>query len=582
MVLVFLAASRFFGAEKELVEKKYVPIVQTTIVAPGLNREIAVTGEVQAEKSAELSADFKADVAQVLVKNGDTVQAGQILLRLKSPEISSNLATSQAAYSTARSSVTQTELSTQKSIEAARVALMTAQSNLASTLNQNIAARRQAEETLNSAILNLGLSTDSAQTALDSAVASVDPVARAALDACDQIAGVSELYKYNNDSYEAYLGVRVMGSKEAAEYAIISALATLAGGASNYTSALNLLTQVEAAVQKTLTMLNNSTSSTGFSQASLNATVGTITGQLSAVRGAIASLKSAKANLDSATQSTGNGSQATNSAQALYNSTIAQLDSAEAAARNAVEAAKAALENATRSAELSKLGARSSLTSVQGSLSQAAINQDKLTIRAPFAGKVVDVSVKVGDEVSPGKALIRVENASLLKIIAYLSGEEVKKVRVGDLVRIAKQSEDRIASIAPSANPLTKKYKVEIIHQNPFLHPGEFVKLRFQTGESNGNSQRIFLPITAIEILADESFVWGVEEGKTVKKVVILNGIEGEYVEILSGLEQGEEIIVKGGRVIEREGIEVEIEGGSLSSIPPVEQQDVNSSEVKE
>jgi membrane fusion protein (multidrug efflux system) len=558
LIFAFLCVSRFFGADEKLVEKQYVPVVQTTIVAPGLNREIGVTGEVQADKSAELSADFKADVAQVLVKNGDTVQAGQVLLRLKSPEISSNLATTQAAYNTARSSVTQTDLSSQKSIEAARVALTTTENNLANTLKQNAAARRQAEEALNAAVLNLGLSTDSAQTALDSTIQSIDPVVRSALDTCDQFVGVSETYKYSNDSYENYLGVRVIGSKEAAEFAVINALALLSSGASDYTSALNLLLQVEVAVQKTLVMLNNSTSSTYFSQTDLNAAISSITGQLSAVRGAIASLKSVKANLESVAQSTEGGSQTTNSAQALYDATLAQLTSAEDSARNAVESAKAGLENSMRSAELSKLGARSSLTSVQGSLSQAAISQDKLVIRAPFAGKVVDIPVKVGDEVSPGETMVIVENAAILRLVTYLSSEEVRKIHVGDKVKIASKSEDQVASIAPSADPLTKKYKVEILHQNPHLHPGEFVRLRFQV--ANGEVEnRIFLPITAIEVLPQESFVWQVVEGKTKKAPVILGEIEGGFVEVISGVSLGDEIITTGGRILEEEGITVEV-----------------------
>ena len=137
---------------------------------------------------------------------------------------------------------------------------------------------------------------------------------------------------------------------------------------------------------------------------------------------------------------------------------------------------------------------------------------------------------------------------------------------MGDEVKIAKKSSDRISAISPSADSATKKFEIEILHKNPFLQPGEFVKLRFQIGERDSSDTRIFLPINSINILSYGSFVWKLtpqtSEGITavaVKQEVQLGEIEGEFVEIAGGLIEGEEVIVDGGRILDASKEEVEV-----------------------
>jgi len=562
--VVILAAIAYMtvnhnGAE-ELTEEVFIPEVETAIVAPGLSREISTTGEVQAAKSATLTADVRSDVKNVSVKVGDEIKAGQTLLQLSSASVSTTRSTAGAAYVNAQNSLTQTELSSEKSVESAQVALETANINLANTLAQNEALRLQAEETLNAAKLTSGLSVSSAQTTLDNAIRSAYPTASDAVAECDEIIGVSPVYDLANDSYESLLGALKTGSKLTAETAISDALTVLSGSVDDYASALALLRAAENASAKTLDVLNNSATSANFTQTTLNADIAAITADLSTVRTAISTLDTAQAALNAAQQSTNGGSQAVLSAEATYAATIAQLDANEKTARQSVESAQAALESAEKSAELTRTSAKASLDSVAGSLSQARISESKLTIRAPFSGKVTSIEVEPGDEIAAGGSLIRVEDAAQLKIVAYLSASEVRKISVGDEVKIATQSSDKIAAISPSADPVTKKYKVEIYHQNPYLQSGEFVKLRFQIGEADSTDTRIFLPINAINILSYGSFVWRIsEDGKAVKQEVQLGEIEGEFVEITSGLNLGEEVIVEGGRILDVSQEEVEV-----------------------
>ena len=567
ILVVIGCAATDIGTDEDFVEEAYVPKVETVIVSPGLSREISTTGEVRAAKSAMLTAEIRSDVKKVFVKIGDEVRTGQVLLQLASASVASTRSTAGAAFVNAQNSLTQTQLSSEKSIAAAQIGLQTAEINLANTLAQNSALRKQAKETLNSLKLSSELSISSADTSLDNAIRSAYPTAQNAIAESDEIIGVSSIYKNSNDSFEHFLGALKSASKRSAESAIATALNLLNSSAENYLSALTLLRSAENTTMATLDVLNNSVTGTTFTQTTLNSNVATITAQLSLVRNAISALETANAALESAQQSTDNDSQTVLSAQANYEATITQLEVSEKAIRQSVESAKATLESAIKSAELTQTSAKASFDSVAGNLNQARISESKLTIRAPFTGKIASIRVESGDEVAAGSSLIQVEDASQLKIIAYLSAAEIRKISVGDEVKIATKSSDKISAISPSADVATKKFEVEIFHQNLFLHPGEFVKLRFQIGEQDSTDARIFLPINSINILSYGSFVWkltpqvsGELTVKVVKQAVQLGEIEGEFVEITDGLVVGEEVIVDGGRILDASEDEAEVE----------------------
>lgn len=548
------AGCTFTQQQVEYVVSKpvFVPKVKTAIVAAGLSREITATGEVRAAKSAMFTAEVRAEVASVLVKIGDTVRAQQTLVQLSSASVTSTWSTADTALTNARNSLRQTQLASEQSIEVSRSALATTQVQLANTLTQNAALRKQAEETLAAAEVSSEFSIAAAETALANKIRAAYPVAKNAVSESDEIIGVSSIYESANDEYEHFLGVFDSATKEPAKTAIRIALNLLERSADERDSARALLAAAEDATIKTLAVLDHSSTGVNFTQMTLNANISTINTELAAVRTAVAALASAVAALASAQQSTDGNSQTIVSATANFEATLAQLAANETAARQSIESAQIALESAEKSAELTRTSAQTSFDAAAGNFDQTQISRSKLTIRAPFAGRVTAIAVEPGDEVRAGETLVRVEDATQLKIISYLSASEIRKIKVGDEVRIATKSADTIAAIASSADPITKKYEVEIRHQNRYLQPGEFVKLRFQI-ERGGSSAdaRIFLPISAINILGHGSFVWQIENGTATQAAVELGAIEGEFVEIVGGLELGTEVVVEGGRILD-------------------------------
>jgi len=555
-----IISSLFSGCGKTTQEKfntTYIPNVKTVIVQPGFHRELVITGEVKASKSATLTAPMRANVYSVPVQIGDNVTQGQLLIRLSDDGVSTNLNIAQTALNNALTSLEQIKISSQNNIDTADLAYKNAQENYENIVNQNKVALAQAQENLNSAEINLDLQIKSAEIALNNAIGGTLPSAQSAIVTVDAIVGISSTYANANNSYEVNLGALDSSTKKAAEKSIEEALDKLEIYEATYDNALDLASSCRDAVADTLEMLKKSISSATYPQAKLTADINSVAAQFSAMQGLIASLQSAKNALDTVNKTVGDTSQTLINAQSAYDSIVAQLATAENNAKNGAESALIALNNARTGAEIAILNAESNIDSIRGNYNQAQIGQQKLSITAPFSGQITQIEVEEGDEVNGGTKLIGIENSDTLKIIAFLAADEIGKINIGDKVKIGKESSDVVATISPSADPMTKKYKIEIFHNNPYLRPGQFIKLKFQIGEID---DRIFIPITAINILADSNFVWVIKNKKAVKTFVELGEIEGEFVEIKEGIKKGNEVVIEGGRILEVKDDVVDVE----------------------
>ena len=588
-----------------------IPQVEVMRVNSGGLQEFSINGEVLAHKSASLTAEIRADVQNIFVKPGDKVTQGQTLITLKSDSIDSDLSTASSSLNYAQTNLYQTQDSVEKNIESAKLALEKAELTLENLLEKNQAQKDQAQESLKATKINLNLSTEAAQTALETAEKNLEKVQalnqssetssqvnldnainssktgiKSSLDTADELLGISEIFKHSNDDFEVNLGALDSATKEEAENQLETALALYQNMTNNYDSVYQTLKSTELTLEKTLTMLHNTSTGSYFSELQLTSYVSAVTNNLSNIRSSIASLSSAKtaynqtlnanaSNLTAAEQAVESAQKQLNSvlqesgtdksqtvinAEAQYKTTITNLDTSEKEALKAVESAKIAYEAAKKTAELSKTGAKSSLTSISGQFEKARIMKNKLIIKAPFSGYIIDIPVELGDEVNVGTKLVNLENNDTFKIVTYLTAAQIKNISLGDEVKIGKKSKDTISAISSSIDPIIKKYKVEINHKNPFLHSGQIIPVRFTKTAINFNKNTIYLPLVAVHITASEKFVWLVDNNQITKKIIVeLGEIVGSKIAILSGLSTGDRVITKGGRLFKKEGTKVKI-----------------------
>jgi len=564
VVVVFLLLLRSCGSEIGMEKtEETLPSVTALDITSGLQREMSATGEVETEKSANFIAAFKSTVQEIAVKTGDTVTEGQSLVTLRAFEVEQKFNTANAYYVSIGQNYQQTKIQSQYNVNEAQIALKTTQINLEKLQKENAAKTIQAEETLISAQLNLGLSEASAQTTLDNAMRKTQTTVHDALTRADEILEFSPEQTGLTYDKETHIGVRDPTQKLKVRDAMIDAYNAYQSLQMQYKDTMNVLTKTEAALSMLVTTLHNSVTSTIYTVDDLNTDISDITKNVSSVRAVISELSTAKVALDSAKKTIGGKSQVMIDAQAAYTTTMAQLEASMRKAELDVERARGALETAIASAKSSEISAYSNITTAKGDLEQARISQNELNIVAPFDGVVTDVPLRLGREVQQGDIILTMENADWLKITTYVSADEVRQIQVRDRVTVNGTQKATVASVAPSADPATKKFKVELrMDGDTNLQVGSFVQLTFSLHSDEGQQDaRIFLPVTAVHVSAAETFVWTAQQtnsGATVfsvhKQPVTIGDLSGKYIEIIEGVSQGDRVITEGGRALNTEG----------------------------
>lgn len=617
LVLVFLTGCTQEPVLDNQITETALPEVETLVVDFATEQAFILNGEVTAINSATLSSQVRADVKTIQVQPGDSVQTGDVLIYLDSESIQESFKTAAENLENARKTHTQTILNADQNLKSAKNNLEKTELSLKNLLTQNEKARQQAEATLKSSNLNLDLSLDSGNSALltaqsnlektkalnnsslqtvsnnlQNSISAADTTIQATITTLDELLGISLLYENKNDSFESALGALSSQTKTDAKTALRNLMISYESSSKEYDSIYNVLKQAETSTQKTLTMLNFSTSNANFSQTTLDAYISKLTTQLSSVRNSISALTSSKtaynqtvsanaASLNSAEKSVENAQKSLNAikqetngesqvlvnAQLQYENTLIKLQSAEDDANKQLQSAQIAYNSAVSSSSILKTNAASAITNAEGNFEQAKINLENLIIRAPFEGQIVDVSVKEGDEVNPGTALVQIENNQLFKIVAYLTPQQASKVKVGGMVEINPQTQTKITALSSGLDPNLKKYKVEILHQNSALHSGQIIPLKFKlNAEQNLTVESVYIPLEALHITPTESFVWTLDtENQTVKTEVKIGEIVADKIEILSGLQEGDMVVIKGGRLLEKEGVKVLIHNSAAS-----------------
>lgn len=183
-------------------------------------------------------------------------------------------------------------------------------------------------------------------------------------------------------------------------------------------------------------------------------------------------------------------------------------------------------------------------------LKQKAVLQaskDLYNIISPINGTVDMVGLKVGDQSAAG--FIRVVNTSNLKAEASLGENYLGKVKVGDPVTLVfpdmnDSVKAKITFVSKAVDPLSRSFMVQIkLGNNNKLHPNMSSILKIANYE---NPNAIVVPISVIQKTSEGEMVY-IADGNKAKQVNIVTGRNANgMVEVLSGLEAGNKIIIAG------------------------------------
>ncbi|HEX6944655.1 MAG TPA: efflux RND transporter periplasmic adaptor subunit [Casimicrobiaceae bacterium] len=186
---------------------------------------------------------------------------------------------------------------------------------------------------------------------------------------------------------------------------------------------------------------------------------------------------------------------------------------------------------------------------VKSAEAQVRLAQNALkdaTVTAPIAGVVAKRHVQAGDKVAVESPLLTVVDLAELELAALVPASDVPELATGMPVELAvdgfgeRRFRGIIGRINPSAEPGTRAFHVYVSLPNPdaALRSGMFATGRIALASSAPTPA---LPLAALRTEAGQSFVWTIDEGKLVRRVVIVGRRDDEagLVEVKTALPPG-------------------------------------------
>ncbi|MGK5508259.1 efflux RND transporter periplasmic adaptor subunit [Brevibacillus formosus] len=228
-----------------------------------------------------------------------------------------------------------------------------------------------------------------------------------------------------------------------------------------------------------------------------------------------------------------------------------ELDSAQSEKEQieiSLQEARITLDKLLKGAEVNEIA------SADADLKQAAseVELAKKTLQetqlvAPFSGTVIDVTQKAGSLAQPGESIIHLVDSSEVKLKVDVPLDVMANYKQGDTVPVTVEGKGKstgtITFISPVVNQETGKYLVEIAVSNK---DSMLIEGMVATVEMSRKVNGMLVPVQSVGIKKSQRFVMVVENGVIKRRDVEVGQIFGNNVEILSGLQSGNQILISG------------------------------------
>ncbi|MFQ5741047.1 MAG: efflux RND transporter periplasmic adaptor subunit [Acidobacteriota bacterium] len=184
--------------------------------------------------------------------------------------------------------------------------------------------------------------------------------------------------------------------------------------------------------------------------------------------------------------------------------------------------------------------AKASLTIAETALSYTRV-------RSPFSGRVTRRHVEIGDLAAPGVPLLTVESRRY-RLEAAVDESQLPHIRSGQVVSVkmdalSQNVEGVLDAIVPSTDPVSRSFTVKVnLPELPFLTSGMFGRAAFSTQPRKA----LTVPVSSLVEQGQLTGVWVLDGKDRVRFRLLKSGAayDGRR-EILSGLKEGERVIVK-------------------------------------
>jgi HlyD family secretion protein len=247
----------------------------------------------------------------------------------------------------------------------------------------------------------------------------------------------------------------------------------------------------------------------------------------------------------------------TTSYEALANASAANLARANASAANAAQELKRVQglqrENIASISDLDTAIAEAARTSAEVKAAEAnhaiaQLNLNRSRVRAPFDGAIAVRLASAGNYLAVGTPIMRLVQTDPLRLRLDVPERESIPVRVGQAVRVSVEGDTnlyrgQIARVAPAIREDNRMLQVEAdIPNRGTLRAGLFVRATIIVNEEEPT---LSVPANSLITFAGLEKVVVVENGKAAEKTVTTGRREGGWVEIISGVNAQDTVVLE-------------------------------------
>ena len=179
---------------------------------------------------------------------------------------------------------------------------------------------------------------------------------------------------------------------------------------------------------------------------------------------------------------------------------------------------------------------------------------DETPITVPISGTVLDIGTASGEmqrSLETTNGIATVANLDTIWVTGDLFEKDLGIVHSGQHVDVLLSSysgetlHGTVANVGDAIDPATHAVKVRVVLANPGhrLKPAMFATLRI----AQPSARRLFVPTAAVLYQGNATEVYvPAPDGKYVTRPVKIGTTRGDRVEILSGLQDGDQVVVAG------------------------------------
>lgn len=246
-----------------------------------------------------------------------------------------------------------------------------------------------------------------------------------------------------------------------------------------------------------------------------------------------------------------------------------QAEQAQTAAAAAAQTLRSA-QDQVRTRQQALLAAQRRVIAQKAVVAQTQERKSYAQLGAPLTGVVLERVTEPGNLVQPGNEIVKLGDFSAVKVIVQVSELDLSKMRVGQPAQVSLDAlpeqvfSGEITRISPAADPTSRLVPIEVKIPNPDAKIGSGLLARVQFQPSDRAT--VVVPARAFQAggTENEATLFVVQGKGDAAKAVARSVQVGEKsngkVEILSGLQPGEPLIVRSERPLkEGQGVRLSI-----------------------